>query len=89
MQKDCKTRIQMEESYAMMSIPYRTMEEKQNLLKNNDDAISIFNESPDVYIKPFEPGKGKLVIEFRFNNRLTGDYFSYIIDKCNLEVEKN
>jgi len=92
MKKNCKTRISMEEQYAMISIPYKNMEDKQIILKANDETILVFQESPDVYIKPFEPGKGKVVIEFRFNNRLVGDYFNYLItqicaDGLELEIE--
>jgi hypothetical protein len=87
MRTDCKTRIQMEEMYAMMSIPYRSLEEKNEILKTNDDCIRIYNMSPDIYIKPYVPGKGKVVIEFRSNDRTVGEYFNYLIADCELEVE--
>jgi len=87
MKKKCKTRVMMEENYALLSIPYKNLKEKQIVLQSNDDAIMKFNVSPDVYIKPYEPGIGKIVIEFRSHNRIVGEYIEYLVDVCELECE--
>jgi hypothetical protein len=84
----CNTVVLMEENYATLSVRYDTLKMKRDVLKYNDDAVEKFNITADVYIKPLEPGNGKVVFEFSpTQNRDIGKYFEYIIKKANLVCE--
>ena len=77
----------MEEQYSTLSAVYESLEAKENILESANNAIKKFGITPDIIVKPYsqtEPGKGRVIIEFGFNNRLAGEFFEYLIEKNGL-----
>ena len=81
----------MEEQYTTLSAIYDSIETKEKILNSVNEAISIYDITPDVMVKPNDhmtPGSGRVIIEFRLNQRIIGDFMEYIINDCSLVLEK-
>jgi len=81
-----KTRVTMEEQYSTLSAVYESLETKEKILESANRAIKKFGITPDIMVKPHsqvDPGKGRVIIEFGFNDRFAGEFFEYLIeDNC-------
>jgi hypothetical protein len=80
----------MEECYSTLSAVYNSLEEKEKIICAINDAIVKYGLTPDVIIRPDsqnEPGKGRIIVEFGFNDRKSGEFFEYLIKECKLVCE--